>query len=416
MKTKALDILMIAAVSVAASPAGAEPLNKHEQAPQKTVHSQKAWVVQNCSVELAVTQLGGHMAPVTFYRDTAQPIAPYYISPWQDERLELEVPVLVPLRGDFFCMPFGGNGAEYEGEKHPPHGETAGSKWSHKSFGRQGKVTRLVLELETRARKGQVLKELSLVDGLNVVYTQHTIKGFIGKTPLGHHATLAMPENDGEFRIATSPIQFGLTNPTQFSNPENGEYQSFQINHRFDSLTKVALVHKGTPDADVTKLPARRGYADLLMLVSQPADQLDGPAWTTATNQKQGFLWFSLKDPTVLPATVFWLENHGRHGVPWKGRNNCLGLEEVCAYFADGLVPSVSKNPLSELGVKTAVTLSPGQATQVRTIQGVVKIPTNFEMVKTLEFSAGQLTFVSTTGKKVTVPVHHEFIRSGMIR
>ena len=48
-------------------------------------------------------------------------------------------------------------------------------------------------------------------------------------------------------------------------------------------------------------------------------------------------------------------------------------------------------------------------------IQGVVKIPDGFEMVKTVEFAPGTATFVSTTGKRVTAPVNHEFISSGKL-
>src|SRR5437763_1408689 len=72
-------------------------------------HSQPSLILSTPQVELAVTKLGGQLSPVTFYRDSSKPVQPYYISPWQDEPAKaMPVPVLVPLRGDFFCMPFGG--------------------------------------------------------------------------------------------------------------------------------------------------------------------------------------------------------------------------------------------------------------------------------------------------------------------
>jgi hypothetical protein len=76
-----------------------------------------------------------------------------------------------------------------------------------------------------------------------------------------------------------------------------------------------------------------------------------GPAWVAATNAEAGYVWFSLKDPAVLRTTVFWIENHGRHGHPWNGRNNCLGLEDVTAHFADGLAASTRDNVLTKEGV-----------------------------------------------------------------
>src|SRR5947208_15940031 len=55
-----------------------------DDAQLRTLHSQPSFVIGTKQVELAVTQLGGHMAPVTFFRDTAQPVRPYYISPWPE--------------------------------------------------------------------------------------------------------------------------------------------------------------------------------------------------------------------------------------------------------------------------------------------------------------------------------------------
>jgi hypothetical protein len=38
--------------------------------------------------------------------------------------------ILQVLRGDFFCLPFGGNTRSFRGENHPPHGETANARWT----------------------------------------------------------------------------------------------------------------------------------------------------------------------------------------------------------------------------------------------------------------------------------------------
>jgi hypothetical protein len=377
-------------------------------------HQQPCYVVGNKQVEVAVTENGGHMAPVTFYRDSDKPLKPYYVSPWQDEKpSEMPVPVLVPLRGDFFCMPFGGNSDEVSGEKHPPHGEIAGAKWKPLGTKKAGDVTTLTMAIDTKIRRGRVTKELSLVDSQNVVYTKHTIEGFAGRVPLGHHATLAMPDQIETVRLAASPFRFGMTYPGTFSDPKQREYQSLLPNSKWTSLEKVPVAWKGEADADLTKLPARQGFADLIQLVNEPWEKTNGPAWMTATFTDSNYVWFSLKDPAVLSTTVFWIENHGRHGHPWNGRNNCLGLEDVTAHFADGLKASMEDNILSKEGVPTAVELKSDKPTTVNYIQGVVKVPEGFEMVKTLEFSPGQVTFVSTAGKKVTAPVRHEFLKTG---
>lgn len=122
-----------------------------------------------------------------------------------------------------------------------------------------------------------------------------------------------------------------------------------------------------------------------------------------------------MKDPAVLRTTVFWMENRGRHGHPWNGRNNCLGLEDVTAFFADGLAASTRENLLTKEGVDTALTLRADQPTAVNYIQGVVKIPAGFENVQSLEFAPGAVTFISTTGQRVTAPVRHEFLKTGRL-
>ena len=382
----------------------------------RTIHSQPSFVVSTPQVELAVTELGGHMAPVTFFRSSAKPVRPYHVSPWQDEKPSaMPAPVLNALRGDFFCMPFGGNSDLLAGEKHPPHGEIVGEKWKYVGTTKSADVTTLTMSIETRVRRGEVTKELSLVADQNVVYSKHIINGFTGNVPLGHHATLAMPDKEGSVRLASSAFRLGMTYPGIFSDPKQREYQSLLPGARWTTLAKVPVVWKGEPDADLTRLPARQGHADLVQVVNEPWEKTNGPAWMTATFTDAGYLWFSLKDANVLNSTVFWIENRGRHGHPWNGRNNCLGLEDVTSFFADGLKASTSDNILNKEGVATSVKLEGTKPTIVYYIQGVVKIPDGFEMVKSLEFAPGEVTFVSTTGKRVTTKVRHSFLRTGKL-
>ena len=382
----------------------------------RTIHSQPSFVVSTPQVELAVTELGGHMAPVTFFRSSAKPVRPYHVSPWQDEKPSaMPAPVLNALRGDFFCMPFGGNSDSLAGEKHPPHGEIVGEKWKYVGTTKSADVTTLTMSIETRIRRGEVTKELSLVADQNVVYSKHIINGFTGNVPLGHHATLAMPDKEGSVRLASSAFRLGMTYPGIFSDPKQREYQSLLPGARWTTLAKVPVAWKGEPDADLTRLPARQGHADLVQVVNEPWEKTNGPAWMTATFTEAGYLWFSLKDADVLNSTVFWIENRGRHGHPWNGRNNCLGLEDVTSFFADGLKASTSDNILNKEGVATSVKLEGTKPTIVYYIQGVVKIPDGFEMVKSLEFALGEVTFVSTTGKRVTTKVRHAFLRTGKL-
>jgi hypothetical protein len=375
--------------------------------PLKTIASQPSWVLRTKDVELAVTQLGGHMAPVVFYR-RRRPIQPYYVNPWHDEGLKIDDPVLVPLRGDFFCLPFGAGG-EFRRRFHHTHGEPATGKWTFVAADKCGKVTLLVLTMTTRQPPGKVTKRLMLVEGEQAVYDQHVLEGFSGAYPIGHHATLAMPQEHETVLVATSPIRFGMTNPTPTGDPCRGRYQALATNKLFRSLSRVPLIWDQPRYGDCSSFPARRGFTDILGVFSEPVS----PAWTAATYVKEGFLWFSLKDPSVLPMTLMWMANCGRHDSPWNGRERCLGLEDVRAFFATGMGPSVRPNSLSRAGIPTAMKLSPERPTTINYIQGVVKTPPSFGRVRTARFAPGSVTFISESGKTVTAAVRHEFLTTG---
>lgn len=379
----------------------------------KTLYAQPSYVLSNGQVELAITQLGGHMAPVKFYRDTDQPVEPYHISPWQEEKgPQMPAAVLVPLRGDFFCMPFGGNSEPVGDQKHPPHGEVATALWTRRSLERWGDVRSMSMTMQTTVSAGKVTKDIYLVDSQNVVYTKHTLEGFQGKFPLGHHATLAMSQQEQSVHLASSPIRFGMTYPGLFSDPRQGEYQSLEPGKQWQSLAHVPVAWKGQADADLSRLPDRPGHADLVQIFNLAPDAAGNPAWMTATFTDKGYVWFSLKDPQILNSTVFWIENRGRHGYPWLGRNHCLGLEDVTAYFADGLKASIEPNQLNQQGIKTALELAKETPTVVPYIQGVVRVPQAFQSVKTIEFSPGNITLVSPEGLRVETPVRHEFLKT----
>lgn len=203
---------------------------------KKTVFSQPSWIIQNDEVELTVTELGGHMAPVTFFRND-RPFEPYYINPWHDENIPIDTPVLRPLRGDFFCMPFGEKNS-YREEVHEVHGETATGIWNLGDCGRKGEAISLTLTMDTKVRPGRVTKILRLVDGHNAVYSQHILEGFTGKMCLGHHATLDPHGEVDTLRISTSPIKFGITNPHFSGQENNGEYYALDSDKTFKELER----------------------------------------------------------------------------------------------------------------------------------------------------------------------------------
>jgi len=378
---------------------------------KRRVYGEPSWAARSDQVELAVTERGGHMGPVTFYRRDASPVRPYYLNPWHAEKLSTGLPLLDVLRGDFFCMPFGAANA-YKGERHPVHGESSNSSWSFESLERQGPVTALSLSLQIKARPGRITKTLSLVDGHNVVYCRHLLEGLSGKMCLSHHATLDLPEEEGSLLVSSSPIRFGRVSPrTSLLNTGN-EYYFLAPGAGFNKLSRVPTVWKDPAFEDCSSFPRRYGFMDLLAFYVRSGS---GPSWLAASFPSRRYVWFALKDPALLPQTLLWVSNGGRHGSPWNGRNRCLGLEDGCAYFGEGLEMSARRNDLNQEGVATALSLRADRSTAIRYIQGLVRTPRRFDRVRSVRFEPEGIVMTCEAGGSVAAPVHWRFVLDGQL-
>lgn len=378
---------------------------------EKNMFGQPSWQMSTDEIELYITKKGGHIAPVTFYKNSKNPANPYHVAPWHEEKEKAEPAIIEVLRGDFFCMPFGSD-STYKKEVHIVHGETANNAWTFENLEDRGGVLDLSLSLKTKVRAGSVTKNVMLKQSQNVVYTKHVIDGFKGLTTVGHHATLAPPDKEGAMKISTAPIRFGLTSARTDAAlyAGNGEYSSIASGKRFTSLSKVPTVWKDNPSADCSSFPARKGFVDIISVYQKPGKN---PGWTAAVFTDQGFLWFSLKDTSALPTTLMWMENRGRHGAPWSGRNLCIGLEDICSYMAEGLAGSAKPNPVSDEGIPTVVNLAGTKPYAVNYIQGVASVQKGFDKVKTIAFGKDEITFTSESGKTAETSVNWNFIFSG---
>lgn len=264
------------------------------------------------------------------------------------------------LRGDFFCMPFGGN----EGSGYPQHGNTANDRWEL-----------LVQEADRLELQGwSTRKTVTIHPGQTAVYVRHELD-WDGPMSFGHHAMLRFQTGG---LIATSPFQFGQVYPGDFEVPRQGGYSSLLPGARFDRLDAVPTVSGDM--ADLTRYPAREGFEDLVQVFSDP--DLDF-AWNAVTFPEEGYVWFSLRDPKVLTGTILWHSNGGRHYAPWSGRHRrVLGIEDVTSYMHDGLAESVAENDASRAGFRTYFVLRREETLTVNMIFGVAAVPADFGHVR----------------------------------
>lgn len=146
----------------------------------ETIHGAPSYVLRTPEVDLAVTQTAGHLAPVRFYLGTLT-AAPYSLSPWTPAQIDQGLPnLLLYLRGDFLCLPFGGQ------ENGPPHGDVANANWSLV----EQTSTQLTLRQTGADTGATVTKTLSLIPGHHAVYAEHRIENLEGVWNYGNHPVL----------------------------------------------------------------------------------------------------------------------------------------------------------------------------------------------------------------------------------
>ena len=358
------------------------------------IHGEPSFHLAAPELDLHVTARGGHLAPVIFHLP-GRDVSPYALAPWEPAEFPDVPPLLAVLRGDFLCLPFGG---QIDG---PPHGEPANGDWT-------------LLTADARALHlgidagGHFEKILSTHAGQHAVFCEHRISNLDGNFNYGNHPILdlsGLPEHTG--RVTVSPFRWASVFPGAFSNPAAGESQALAEGSRFNDLREVQLAAGGT--TDLTKYPARPGNDDLVMMINAAATPEQPFAWSAAV--LDGYVWFSLKNPADFPATMLWLSNGGRTAPPWNGRHlGRIGIEEVCSYFANGVDLS-RQNLLAAEGIPTTRHFKFGETVSLKTIQAVAAVQSDFGAIsKILPAGDDALTLISESNASVTVPLSWKFL------
>lgn len=373
----------------------------------KRVFNQPSWNIRTREIDAWLTHTGGHLGPVTFNFGRRK-IAPFSVAPWHSEKLDAKTPpVIKVLRGDFFCMPFGGNATPFGKEKHPVHGETANAKWKLESVESDRNRAAIHCSLKTRVRKGRVDKHIELRKGQHAIYQRHVISGMSGPMNFGHHPMLKFPDVPGAGVLSFSKFKLGQTWLKPVERPEDRGYSMLKPAAEFDSLERVPTVFGDT--TDLSRYPARRGYEDLVILC---ADDSLSFAWSAVVFPDERYVWFALRDPKILASTILWLSNGGRHYPPSNGRHvNVMGIEDVTASFHPGLAESAASNELSRRGIRTCFELDAKKPMVVNHIMAVADAPSGFDRVAQIVAGNGVVTLRSHSGTSMDVPLDVSWLR-----
>jgi hypothetical protein len=351
------------------------------------------------------------LGPVTFFSADAVPIRPYAIAPWAEEPVPPGTPpMLVSLRGDWFCSAFGENAEPHAGRQLPPHGETANRRWRGIARGETDGGCWLRLGVELPLQGGRCEATTALVADHSVVYQRHDLRGLTGPINPGHHATLAFPDIEGAGRLSFSRLAYACTWTEPTARPEHRGHSWLKPGVEITDLRAVPAIDGST--TDLSRYPARRGFEDFAILCTNSTVTL---GWSAVTYPEQRFVWFALRNPQQLASTLLWFSNGGRHFAPWNGRHvNVLGVEDITGFFHVGLAASCRPNGLSERGIRTCLAPDAEGRLSIPYVQGVARVPAGFDRVATIEPrpAGGNVVLHAESGIAVEVPCHVDFLRT----
>ena len=367
---------------------------------------QPSYRLENRHAAVLVTVQGGHLNPL--FRLPGREVAPYFVNPWWKEPGAAELDDLTRvLRGDFFCFPFGANADPFEGVKYPAHGATANDCWEPVEAGAGDS---LALRLPLPGGKGVVEKRIGLGADSPVVYSEHVVRGWSGKIPLGHHAILQFPTGENTGVIDLSPPVAAFTHPTLVEEPANRGYSLLKPGVEFRDPTRVPTVYGDT--VDLTRYPQRFGHEDVVQFISDPTREL---AWSAVTFPGEGYLYFQLKDPRVLASTLFWRSNGGRHyaaverpaarGAGAGGGDHLLRPRHQAERGAQSAVAK---------GYQTCLEIRESAPPAIRVVTGVAAIPAGFAGVRDIRRKDGSTVVIEGKGgEKLEVPCRVDFLAKG---
>jgi len=364
------------------------------------IAGQPCYTLESDRARAAVTVQGGHMTAA--FSMGKRWVEPFFTAPWWNEAVAVGTPdVLRVLRGDFFCFPFGSGD--------PLHGKTSNACWEPAQAGPPGSSREIVLAMDLDPLPGRVEKRIRVADGEPVLYISHTISGFSGEMPLGHHPILQLPGKEASGFLDMSTPVAGFTTLSPIESPGDGGYSRIASGREIADRARVPTADGST--VDLTRYPTPKGFEDLVCFI---CDQRRDFCFSAVSVPEAGYLYFQLKDPRLLAETVLWMSNGGRHYPPWNGRiSSVLGLEEVTGFYHYGQEASRGANAFRDRGFATTVSLKPDTPTRIPFIVGAVPIGADFKGVEDIVAKDGErITIRGRGGESIDVRCRVDALRS----
>lgn len=354
--------------------------------------------ITNAPVSFDFDRQGGMLRNFTVTSKTGAAIKPLHIAPWALEPVEAFDDISLveqKLSGDFFCAPFGGGGEE------PIHGNTANGLWRAlpRSHGdASDDAITAVYQLREDVQGAVVTKHFELRSGDPLLYQRHQFRGGEGHLPVGHHAMICVP---GGAALSFSEKQFAAT-PEVAPEPDLSRGMSLLSYPQMVDGSGPLETRSGD-QVDIYTYPFADNHEELVIMAERPSTQL---GWTAALARQDGFLFFAIKDATVLPETLLWMSNGGRNYAPWLSRHKyVLGIEEVATncHYKGTFASDIGRSPH---GLPQGLTLSPGHVTTINYAFGAIEPPEGWTRIRDIQISTDHLVLVDASGETRTVTFH----------
>jgi len=342
----------------------------------------------------------GQISKLVVTRDGRE-LSPFHTVLWRDdpnqEFPEGTDPHLERMSVDFFCAPF----AKSDIENTPLHGWPANAPWTlleEEDF-EGGKRASFLLSKTVMG--GQVIKTLTVRDRHPFLYQSHSFVGSQGSIPVAYHPMVSLPSGGV---VSVSPKLRAETMAISLEpDPERGKSA---LAYPSTSEDLHAFQTSDGGQVDLLRYPIADINEDLVMLIENPANPL---GWTAVVRPNERDIAIVLKQPAVLPATIFWYSNGGRFYAPWNGRHRgVLGVEEACTYFAYGHSSSISDNHLSRNGIKTAISLEGDP--EIRCVIGASTLFGHETEAEKIDIVDGQLRVTMRGGHNFMLPYDADFL------
>jgi len=307
-----------------------------------------------------VQSLGGMIGPAQF-KLGHQTVQPFKVAQWKagenSEPSLLSLPgILHRLRGDWACVPFGSTrNVEQVSEgwhtspsesleqykstiEIEPHGISSNKFWDLAEF----LPNKIVLEISYPSSHPIAKLRRTITPDTNSPRINFSLEVFPResvKLPIGLHPTFKLADIKTT-HLVPGKFQFGVTFPGILE-----PTSVFKPGQKFLLLNEVPRKEGGS--IDVSKLPIDENSENLVQLCN-----IDGSF--VIENHQEKYKVELKWEPKHYNSVILWMSNKGRPYFPWDGNFTALGVEPVCAAFDLGHI-STEDNPLTNLGVKTAI-------------------------------------------------------------